>query len=303
MWLRPQQFWLGPARAGQVVRFWIDSDWVHLSIGGQRVKSLRSRFSVADMDALAAKGAAPAGPPPVASHGGPGSRSGRTIFEVERTVANNGTVSLGKRVTLAAWMLAGRRIGIYIEEGCPLLFFDPETRELLRTRPNPLEPGEAALLQRGRPPGPVPRPSTEPITAQRRASDTGVIMVAGQKVALGRRYAHHTVTVHVSDATLAIDLPDEETQTVRRTTEQPVRSIKAQRPRTAETTIPYAQCQAGTDTDPSRTSCFKTGGVLDSLLAEVRDRSGRSMAACRRTACYHDGTTEVSSRISTSTWS
>ena len=56
-----------------------------------------------------------------------------------------------------------------IEEGRPLLFFDPQTRELLRTRPNPLQPGEAALLQRGRPPGPVPRPSTEPITVQRRA--------------------------------------------------------------------------------------------------------------------------------------
>lgn len=237
MCLRGQQFWLGPARAGQLVRFWIDCDWVHLSIGGQRVKSLRSRFSVADLDALAAHGAVPAGPPPVASHGGPGSRSGRTVFEVERTVANNGTVSLGKRVVLAAWILAGRRVGIYIENGCPLLFFDPETRELLRTRPNPLETEEAASLQRGRPPGPVPRPSTEPVTVQRRASNTGVIMVAGQKVALGRRYAHHTVTAHVSDTTLAIDLPDGETRTVRRTTEQPVRSIKGQRLRTASTTI------------------------------------------------------------------
>jgi hypothetical protein len=144
---------------------------------------------------------------------------------------------LGKRTVLSAWILAGRRVGIYIEEGCPLLFFDPQTRELLRTRPNPLEPGEAALLQRGRPPGPVPRPSTEPVTAQRRASNTGVIMVAGQKVALGRRYAHHTVTVHVSDTTLAVDLPDWDTQTVRRTTEQAVRSIKGQRSRTASTTI------------------------------------------------------------------
>ena len=73
-----------------------------------------------------------------------------------------------------------------------MLFFDPETRELLRTRPNPLEPGEATRLQRCRPVGPVPRPSTEPVTVQRRASNTGVIMVAGQKVALGRQFRHHT---------------------------------------------------------------------------------------------------------------
>jgi hypothetical protein len=237
MWVRRQQFWLGTGRAGAVVRFWIDCEWVHLSIGGHRIKSLRSRFGVADLDVLVARGAVPAGPPPMASRGRPGTRSGRTIFEVERTVARNGTVSLGSRVLLAAWILAGRRVGIYIEEGCPLLFFDPETRELLRTRPNPLEPGEGALLQRGRPPGPVPRPSTEPITVQRRASNSGVIMVAGQKVALGRQLTHHTVTVHVSETTLAIELPDGDTRIVRRTTEQPVRSIKGQRPRTADTSV------------------------------------------------------------------
>jgi hypothetical protein len=146
-------------------------------------------------------------------------------------------VSLGQRVVLAAEILAGRRIGIYMEEGAPLLFFDPETRQLLRTRPNPLEPGEAARLQRCRPVGSVPRPSSEPVTVQRRASNTGMIMVAGQKVALGRQLHHHTMTVHVSETTLAIQLPDGETRVVRRTTDQPVRSIKGQRPRTATTSV------------------------------------------------------------------
>jgi transposase InsO family protein len=232
-----QQFWLGPARAGQTVRFWIDYAWVHLSIGGVRVKSVRSRFSGLDIDALVAKGAVAAGPPPLASRGGPGSRSGRSVFEVERTVAKNGMVSLGARTVLAAWMLGGRRVGIYIEEGCPLLFFDPQTRELLRTRPNPLRPGEAATLQRGRPPGPVPRPSTEPITVQRRASNTGVLMVAGQKVAIGRQFKHHTVAVHVSETTVAIELPDGDTKVVRRTTDKAVRSIKGQRSRIAGTSV------------------------------------------------------------------
>lgn len=231
------QFWLGPARAGQVLRFWIDCEWVHLSIAGQRIKSLRSRFSVNDLNALLAQGATAAGPPPLPSRGGPGSRAAKTIVEVERTVARTGTVSLGNQLVLAAWILAGRRVGIYIEEGCPLLFFDPQTRELLRTRPNPLQPGEAARLQRCRPVGPVPRPSTEPITVQRRASNTGVIMVCGQKVALGRQHKHQTVTVHVSDTALAIDLPDTDTKVVRRTTTQPVRSIKGQRPRTANTSV------------------------------------------------------------------
>ena len=43
-----------------------------------------------------------------------------------------------------------------------------------------------------------PRPSTEPVTAQRVASNTGVIMVAGQKIALGRIHARQIVTVHVA---------------------------------------------------------------------------------------------------------
>jgi transposase InsO family protein len=234
IWLCGNQFWLGQQRAGQVVRFWIDCDWVHLSVGGQRIKSLRSRYTVADLDKLAAQGALPAGAPPVSTRGGPG---GRTIVEVERTVNRTGIVSLGNHVVLAAEILAGRRIGVYIEEGAPLLFFDPDTRELLRSRPNPLAPGEAARLQRPRPVGPVPRPSTEPVTVQRRASTTGVIMVAGQNIAIGRQHQHQTVTVHVADTIVAIDLPDGDTKVMPRTTDQPVRSIKGQRPRTANHTI------------------------------------------------------------------
>src|SRR5262245_45661118 len=222
MALCSNQFWLGPARVGQVVRFWIDCEWVHLSVAGQRIKSLRSRFSVNDLDTLVGQGAVPAGPPPLASRGAPGSRADRRIVEVERTVGRNGMVSLGQRTVLAAEILAGRRVGIYIEEGRPLLFFDIETRELLRSRPNPLEPGEAARLQRCRPVGSVPRPSTEPITVQRRASNSGVIMVAGQKIALGREHKHRTLTVHVSDPTIAIDTPGADARTVRRPTTQHV---------------------------------------------------------------------------------
>jgi hypothetical protein len=92
-------------------------------------------------------------------------------------------------------------------------------------------------LQRPVPVGPVPRASTAPIRVQRRASNTGIIMVAGQKVALGRIHQHQTVTVHVSETTLTIELPGQDDHIVRRTTTAPVRSIKGQRPRTANTAI------------------------------------------------------------------
>jgi hypothetical protein len=103
----------------------------------------------------------------------------------------------------------------------------------LRTRTNPLTPEQLKRLRGVRPAGPPPRPTVEPIRVQRRASNTGIIMVVGQKIALGRLHRHRTVTVTVSDTTLAIDLGDGDVKVVRRTTTQAVRSIKGQQPRIA----------------------------------------------------------------------
>jgi hypothetical protein len=221
-----RQFWLGPDRSGITVTFWASTEVIHLLIAGARVKTVRSHLSAADLTALAATGARPAGPPPL-----PPAEPGAAI-EVDRIVSKDGAVHLASRYVPAAEILGGRRVSIRIEEGT-LMFFDPETRELLRTRPSPLTWDQARRLRGARPAGPPPRPSTEPVTAQRVASNTGVIMVAGQKIALGRIHARQIVTVHVAEATITIDLGGDDTRTVRRTTTQPVRSIKAQQPRKA----------------------------------------------------------------------
>lgn len=55
-------------------------------------------------------------------------------------------------------------------------------------------------------------------------------MVAGQKVALGRVHKHQTVTVLVSDTTLAVQFSDGDVRVIRRTSTHPVRHIKGQRP-------------------------------------------------------------------------
>ena len=57
--LAGKQFWLGPVRSGQVVRFWVSVDLIHLFIGGTRVKTVRSHLSVNDLARLVA----PDGPP------------------------------------------------------------------------------------------------------------------------------------------------------------------------------------------------------------------------------------------------
>ena len=129
---------------------------------------------------------------------------------------------------LAAEILGGRPVIVRIEPQT-LMFLDPDTRELLRVRPNPLTREQALRLQGARPAGPPPRPRTEPVTVQRRVSATGVIVVCRQRVSLGRIHAGRTVTVHVSEHTLAIEL-DDETRTIRRTTSRPVVVVKANRP-------------------------------------------------------------------------
>src|SRR5947209_8987901 len=189
-----KQFWLGPVRAGVTVTFWADHDLIHLSIAGARVKTVRSHLSSNDLAALAATGARPAGPPPL-----PPPEPGSAV-EVDRTVSRGGLISLGNHQLLAAEILGGRRVTIRVED-TTLMFFDPDTRELLPTRPNPLTYDQARRLRGARPAGPPPRPSVEPVTAQRRASNTGVIMVAGQKLALGRDHAHTVVTVHAAEHT------------------------------------------------------------------------------------------------------
>jgi hypothetical protein len=224
MLLAGKQVWLGPARSGQVVRLWADCDLIHLFIGGTRVKTLRSHLSVNDLAKLVAAGAVPAGPSPL-----PPVEDGDAV-EVERCVNIFGLVSLGGHRLLAAEILAGRQVGIRIEAAL-LLFYDLTTRELLRVRSNPLTFEQIKKLRGVRPAGPPPRPVTEPIRVQRRASATGVILVAGQKVALGRIHQHQTVTVYVSETTVAVELDDGETRVVRRTTTLPVRNIKADRPR------------------------------------------------------------------------
>lgn len=185
-----------------------------------RVKTVRSRLTVTDLARLVAQGAQNAGPSPL-----PPVQPGDAV-EVERVVSNGGTTALAGQVLVAAELLRGQRVGIRIEPDL-LMIYDLDSRDLLRTRSNPLTQDQIRRLRGNRPAGPPPRPSVEPVRIQRRASTAGVIMVCGQKVALGPVHRHQPLTVHVSKTTLAIELDDGETRVVRRTTTTPVLNIKA----------------------------------------------------------------------------
>ncbi|MER8157218.1 IS481 family transposase [Streptomyces sp. NPDC094472] len=216
-----KQFWLGPSRSGLTVTFWADTSVVHLMIAGARIKTVRSHLSPADLGRLAARGGRAAGPAPLPADYG-------AAFEVDRVVNNSGLVGLGGRQVLAAEILGGRQVGIRINAET-LSFFDLSSRELLRVRPNPLNPDEVRRLRGLRPAGPAPRPRVEPVRVQRRVSAVGTVMVCRQTVSLGRPYAGQTVTVHVSDTTITVEL-DGQIRVIRRTTDVPVRNVKANKP-------------------------------------------------------------------------
>lgn len=219
-----KQFWLGPARSGLTVTFWADTSVIHLLIAGTRIKTVRSHLSVADLGRLAARGGRAAGPPPLPAGEG-------AAFEVDRVVNNSGLVGLGGHQVLAAEILGGRQVGIRIDAET-LSFFDLSSRELLRVRPNPLTSEEVRRLRGLRPAGPPPRPGIEPVRVQRRVSTVGTIMVCRQTVSLGRPYAGQTVIVHVSDSTITVEL-DGQARVIRRTTDVPVRNVKANKPHRA----------------------------------------------------------------------
>jgi hypothetical protein len=76
---------------------------------------------------------------------------------------------------------------------------------------------------------PTGRSPPGPVRVERRASNSGVVMVVGQKIALGRVHAHKTVIIDVTTPQLVVHC-DDGARTYRRTTDQPVTRIKAHRP-------------------------------------------------------------------------
>ena len=185
-----RQFWLGPARAGQTVRFWASVDVIHLTVAGARVKSLRSHpVSTSDLARLAGEGAVPGWPSAAAARPIDGA-----AIEVDRAV-NNGNSGRPCRPTDP-----GRRDPRRAPGNRPRRSADADVPGPRHARAAPgsgrtrSRREQVLRLQGARPAGPPPRPRTEPITVQRRVSATGVIWVCRQRVALGRVYAGRTVT-------------------------------------------------------------------------------------------------------------
>ncbi len=158
MSIGPQQFWLGPGRTGQQVRFWIDTTTVHLTIDGWRIKTVPSRLSAADIAPLVQAGARPAGPPPAGP--APGALAASSCVEVQRLVNSSDIITLGNQVIAVGSPLAGQRARIRLDG--QVMHVITQDGVLWRTLPCPIPPAQRHKLQgvrlagrsRCRPPAP-----------------------------------------------------------------------------------------------------------------------------------------------------
>jgi hypothetical protein len=218
-----QQFWLGPARAGTTVTFWLDATVAHLLVDGIRLKTVPSRLTVAQLQRLLEDDGRPAGPPPVRT----GASDSSGPVEVERTVNATGSIGLAGGQHPVGILFAGRRVTVRIDRGVLQLVADGV---LLRSLPNPLTPAELIRLRDARPAGPTPTAPSAPLTVERRVSSRGAIAVARQRIQVGMAYAGRTVAVESTDATWRIRDGDALIAEAARTTTKPVARFKVRKP-------------------------------------------------------------------------
>jgi hypothetical protein len=112
---------------------------VHLLVNAVRLKTVPSRLTTAQLRQLLADGGRPAGPPPLPTgDAGPGA-----AIEVDRLVATNGLIGLGRRHPVGS-PFPGRRLTVRLNQGLLQLV---DQGVLLRSLPNPLTPAEQARLR------------------------------------------------------------------------------------------------------------------------------------------------------------
>jgi hypothetical protein len=199
MTVGPQQFWLGTSRAGQQVRFWIDTTTVHLSIAGWRIKTVPSRLTAVDLARLRSAGARPAGPPPAGP--APGALAATSCVEAERLVNAAGIITLGNQVIQVGSPLAGQRARLRLDG--QVMHVITQDGALWRSLPCPIPPGQRHKLQGVRLAGPQPLPPAS-MVIQRKVSSRGGIQVARQRIQVGFSHAGKTVTIETLATTLRI---------------------------------------------------------------------------------------------------
>jgi hypothetical protein len=216
---------VGQALAGQVARVWADEGAVHVTVGGQLVKTAASSLGPEELAELRMRGAAPAGPPPALPAPSGSDLPAGTVIEVDRAVDVNGDADLaGKQVKVGAELARGK-VTLRLDGHLPHVIRDGV---LAKTLPSPVPASERPRLRGARiASAPLPAPAPGPVSVQRKVPKDGVIMVTRQRLRVGATYAGKIVTVHVEDTHFRITCDGTELAVHPRIEHRPVTRWKA----------------------------------------------------------------------------
>ena len=222
---RVQRVRMGKERAGQVARVWADEATVHVTIGGQVVKTVASSLGPEELAELRMRGAAPAGPPPARPAPSGSALPAGTVIEVDRAVDVNGDADLaGKQLKVGA-ELARSKVTLRLDGHLIHVIRDGV---LAKTLPSPVLADQRSKLRGARiASSPLPAPAAGPVSVQRKVPKDGVIMVTRQRLRVGATYAGKIVTVYVEDTHFRITCDGTELALHPRTEQRPVTRWKA----------------------------------------------------------------------------
>jgi Integrase core domain len=226
-----QQLWVGKNYAGLTVTLWIHLTSIHILLADEVIKTVSSRATTADLERLSLRGVR-AGRPDPAEPTPPSTRSngGPTPVEIDRTANRDGIVVVRGQELALGTGIAGTRVTLRFDVG---LIHASAGNMLLKTLPNPFSINEFQKIKGARPataPLPLPPPAG-PQSVQRRVPKDGVVMVAGQRLRVGRTHVGTIVTVVVEDHHFRVLDGIKELSLHARTSTKPIRNFNAHRPR------------------------------------------------------------------------
>jgi transposase InsO family protein len=221
-----QRISLGPNRGGQRAHVWVDEYTVHILIDGQPVKTVPSNLSAEDLRDLSMRGARPAGPPPAtAAVARASTLPAATVIEVDRIVDINGNAELAKHRLRIGGELARRKVVLRLDGHLIHVVYNDV---LAKTLASPIPVDQYTNIRGARvAASQLPPPAPGPISVQRKVPRDGVVMVARQRLRVGRTYAGKIVTIHVEDTHFRVTCGGAQLSIHPRTTELPIRRWKA----------------------------------------------------------------------------
>ncbi len=225
-----QSVWVGPMLAGRIVTIWADDRSLHISLDGHHVKTLASRLQAEHLHHLRLRGARTAGPEPAAPAlpGNPGGRlrmPENTTIEVDRIVGRDGVFQFRNESWVVDAHLVGQQVTLRLD-GHTMHAVVSDV--LVKSWPYPITLNQRLKLRGARQSTtPPPSPPAHAPRAERRVPLDGVIMVARQRLRVGRTHAGKLVTIYAEDTHFRILDGDTEIAVHPRTTTAPLTRFKA----------------------------------------------------------------------------